>query len=204
MAKVIAQKESALGRSTSVFEFFNTYYFRYTLASIVFYMFSQQFDQSIIPSNNKQEYQTFDKFYPLYVSEHQNAECRMLHFVGTSLVLCILLSDSNLLFSLMPALMTGLGLRTVTKSMEHGLFELTGMMYVFCKVHHGITGNFRKPLRVLLVGYGFAWVGHFVFELNRPATFVHSIFSLFGDFRMWYDMVTTNEPWTYVNSKFLS
>lgn len=38
---------------------------------------------------------------------------------------------------------------------------------------------------VPLVGYGFSWVGHFVFEKNRPAAFKHPLWSLAGDLRMW-------------------
>jgi hypothetical protein len=41
-----------------------------------------------------------------------------------------------------------------------------------------------------LVGYGFAWVGHFFFEHNRPATFEHPLYSLMGDFMMWKDILT--------------
>ena len=49
-------------------------------------------------------------------------------------------------------------------------------------------------LVALLQGYAFAWVGHFFFEHNRPATFKYPGFSFVGDWRMWWDIVTGKIP----------
>ena len=43
-------------------------------------------------------------------------------------------------------------------------------------------------------GYAFAWVGHFFFEHNKPATFKYPLFSFFGDWRMWWEIVTGKVP----------
>ena len=44
-----------------------------------------------------------------------------------------------------------------------------------------VTGNFLWLLAIPVVGYGFAWLGHFGFEKNKPATFTYPIYSLQGD-----------------------
>jgi hypothetical protein len=42
----------------------------------------------------------------------------------------------------------------------------------------------------LVQGYAWAWVGHYVFEKNRPATFSYPFFSFLGDWVMWKEILT--------------
>jgi hypothetical protein len=92
-------------------------------------------------------YKTFKEFYPFYLNEHSNRTNRVLHFIGTCLVVCVL---------------------AVT----------------FWQM------NFKLLWLCPLVGYTFAWIGHFVFEKNRPATFKQPFYSLMGDFLMWWQLIT--------------
>jgi hypothetical protein len=45
-------------------------------------------------------------------------------------------------------------------------------------------------LAALVCGYAFAWVGHFFFEKNKPATFKYPLYSFLGDWVMWWGMLT--------------
>ena len=51
------------------------------------------------------------------------------------------------------------------------------------------SGKWLLLLLIPVAGYGFAWIGHFVFEKNRPATFDHPWYSLIGDFAMFRDVL---------------
>ena len=46
-----------------------------------------------------------------------------------------------------------------------------------------------------VLGYGFAWAGHFFFEHNRPATFKYPFYSLLGDFVMFRDILVGKIRW---------
>lgn len=57
---------------------------------------------------------------------------------------------------------------------------------------------FLQPLLLLtsvVSGYAFAWVGHYVFEKNRPATFKYPLYSLRGDFRMAREVLSGRIRW---------
>ncbi|ANF87977.1 membrane protein [Pseudomonas antarctica] len=55
-------------------------------------------------------------------------------------------------------------------------------------------GSLGLLLALPIAGYSFAWVGHFFFEKNRPATFQHPFYSLLGDFVMYRDMIVGKVP----------
>ena len=57
-----------------------------------------------------------------------------------------------------------------------------------------LTRQWIWLLAAPVLGYGFAWLGHFVFERNRPATFRHPLYSLAGDFVLFRDMLTRRVP----------
>jgi len=52
------------------------------------------------------------------------------------------------------------------------------------------TGQPMLLAIIPLVGYGFAWVGHLIYEKNQPATFEYPLYSILADFRMFWDILT--------------
>lgn len=93
------------------------------------------------------QFDSFESFYPFYLAEHSNLTCRRLHFVGSTLVLMLL------------------------------VFVVS-------------TASWGFALLLPVVGYGFAWVGHFFFEKNKPATFTYPWYSFMGDWVMYKDILT--------------
>jgi hypothetical protein len=110
----------------------------------------------------KKRFKTFEEFWPYYVSQHLNPINRGLHFVG---VLFAFLTMIHWVLTASAPQVVFLGFVTV--------------IWIMLK-HIGIA---------LFGGYLFAWVGHFVFEKNKPATFQYPLWSLQGDFRMWRYML---------------
>ncbi len=47
-----------------------------------------------------------------------------------------------------------------------------------------MSGNAKLFLAAIPAGYGPAWIGHFLVEKNRPATFQYPFYSLLADYVM--------------------
>lgn len=53
-----------------------------------------------------------------------------------------------------------------------------------------VTSQYMLLWSLPVIGYGFAWIGHFFIEKNRPATFTYPFYSLLGDWVMLKDFLT--------------
>jgi hypothetical protein len=79
---------------------------------------------------------------------------------------------------------------------EHGkrstkLLHFTGTFLVLVILGLALLRqNWMLLVLLPVVGYGFAWVGHFFFEKNKPASFSSPLYSLLGDFVMFKDILT--------------
>ncbi|MBI1762872.1 MAG: DUF962 domain-containing protein [Acidobacteria bacterium] len=65
-----------------------------------------------------------------------------------------------------------------------------GSLGLACLALMFYTGNLLFFPLGLLIGYGFAWVGHFFVEKNRPASFRYPLWSFRADWKMWALMLT--------------
>ena len=73
--------------------------------------------------------------------------------------------------------------------------HFTGSLLVLLTALYALVTLSWLPLLLLpVIGYGFAWVGHFFFEKNRPATFTYPLYSLAGDWVMFRDILVGRIP----------
>lgn len=71
------------------------------------------------------------------------------------------------------------------------LLHVIGTTFVFALAITAIYYNLPKLwILVPIAGYGFAWVGHFFFEKNKPATFKYPLWSLMSDFKMYFQILS--------------
>lgn len=69
--------------------------------------------------------------------------------------------------------------------------HFVGSMLVLATIFFAIVAEMWWALAALpVIGYGFAWAGHFFFEKNRPATFTYPLYSFIGDWVMFKNILT--------------
>eukprot|EP00053_Salpingoeca_punica_P023712 m.11234 g.11234 ORF g.11234 m.11234 type:complete len:185 (-) comp5552_c0_seq1:1035-1589(-) len=146
------------------------------------------------PAHANKPYDSFSAFYPFYKSEHSHRFSRILHVTGTSLVVLFLLLRSPRVFlAMLIAGSLGYAACGALRFMETGILE--GLLLLFSYIFFArlITGTSKHAFIAVVIGYAFAWVGHFVYEENRPATFIYPTYSLMGDFTMCFNVYTGRE-----------
>lgn len=72
-------------------------------------------------------------------------------------------------------------------------FVGTGL-FIAAAIYAIISENYWYFLLGPVIAYTFAWIGHFFFERNKPATFQYPLFSLLSDFIMWFHIITFQLP----------
>lgn len=67
-------------------------------------------------------------------------------------------------------------------------------LVLLCLLELVMTGDLSWLILALVFGYGLAWLAHMLVEKNRPATFKYPLYSLMGDGRMFWEILTGKIP----------
>lgn len=162
------------------------------IGAVGFYLSNSKITDFDFPATKP--FGTFDEFYPFYLTQHENTTSRRLHITGTSIILLWSTIEPSILLSLALAAFVGYSACQASRPFDHAGYEVLLVLPTFLFSMNLCTNSWKKPLMVLVIGYGFAWFGHFFFELNKPAAFSYPTFSLLSDFRMWFETATLLRP----------
>ncbi|MDJ0921018.1 MAG: DUF962 domain-containing protein [Henriciella sp.] len=72
--------------------------------------------------------------------------------------------------------------------------HFTGTGLTFVVLAAGILINPLWLIAMPVIGYFFAWIGHFFIEKNKPATFTYPLWSLRGDYKMFFSWLFGRLP----------
>lgn len=113
------------------------------------------------------------------------------------MIVLIALIKPEVAITAMIGLLSGYIAFPLFRGIDHGLFEaaILASMAIFVAHMHGCK---TYLLLVAVIGYGFAWVGHFFVEENKPATFIYPSYSLICDYKMFgafYKQLLNTNNW---------
>ncbi len=133
-----------------------------------------------------ERYQSFEEFWPYYLSEHRNPTSRRLHFVGTTSFFASCVASAVTRPVRFPLAMAGfaalLAHGATQEPKGRPLAHVAGMLAL-----PTLASPVLFPAGVVSA-YACAWIGHFGVEGNRPATFEYPLWSFLADLRMWSNM----------------
>ena len=90
---------------------------------------------------------------------------------------------------------------------EHSDPVCRGLHYIGSLLVLGVLGyalgtaQYSLLWALPVIGYGFAWVGHFFYEHNKPATFQYPFYSLASDWVMLFQFLTGRLPKAHFKSQ---
>ena len=99
---------------------------------------------------------------------------------GTALAVGLVLVTPKTVFAVITAGCIGMLLNPLLSGFQSGLGEGLAVLILFLYLNYLYTGSKWGGIAILVCGYSFAWVGHFFYEHNKPASWIYvSLASLF-------------------------